>query len=250
MRVAVAGGTGVVGRYVVSTLGSTGHEPVVLARSQGVDVVTGDGLDESIEGVDAVVDVTNVQTLNGKKAAEFFTTATRNLLAAEGRAGVRHHVVVSIVGIDRIPTGYYRAKLAQENTVKAGDVPFTVLRATQFHEFPGQVLSQMPGPVAVVPRMRVQPVAAKEAGAELARLATGAPQNATLEMAGPDVHDLPDLARRVVAAEGRRRWVLGVRPPGAAGRAMASGELLPKGTATLGVVRFADWLAVRTSEPT
>jgi uncharacterized protein YbjT (DUF2867 family) len=243
MRVAVAGGTGVVGRYVVTALESSGHEPIALARSKGVDVVTRDGLDDSMHGVDAVVDVTNVQTLNREKATQFFTSATRNLLAAEARAGVRHHVLLSIVGVDRVPMPYYQAKLTQEEAVATGDVPFTVLRATQFHEFPGQVLARMPGPIAVLPRMRMQPVAAQEVGAELARLATSTPEGATHDMAGSEVHEIVDLARRVVRAEGRHRWVVGVRFPGSAGKGMAAGELLPKGPATLGTVRFADWLA-------
>ena len=248
MRVAVAGGTGVVGKYAVSALESDGHEPVVIARSRGVDVTTGDGLEDALAGVTAVIDVTNVQTLNRAKATDFFTTATRNLVTAGSRAGVRHHVLISIVGVDRVPTGYYRAKVAQEDALAGGDVPFTVLRATQFHEFPGQVLERLRGPIAPLPRMRMQPVAAQEVGVELARLAAAAPEGSTVEMAGPEVHELPDLARRVLAAHGHRRWVVGVRMPGAAGRGMAGGALLPTGPATLGTLRFADWLAARSDQ--
>ena len=250
MRVAVAGGTGVLGGYVVTALEAAGHEPVVLARSTGVDVVSGDGLADAMRDVEAVVDVTNVQTVNGTRATEFFTTATRNLLAAEVTAGVSRHVLVSIVGIDRVGSGYYRAKLAQEDVVRGGDVPFTVLRATQFHEFPGQVLARVPGPVKLLPRMRMQPVAAREVADELGRLAAAGGDGSTRDMAGPEVHELPDLARRVLAAQGRRPWVLGLRAPGAAGRAMASDGLLPAGPATLGTVRFADWLADRTASAT
>src|SRR5215210_4752095 len=140
MRIAVAGGTGVVGAYVVEALGRRGHEPVVLARSRGVDVVSGDGVATALRDVEAVVDVTNRVTLNRRKARDFFSTTTRRLLEAERSAGVRHHVVLSIVGVDRVDTGYYAAKLAQEELVRGDAVPFTILRATQFHEFPGQLL--------------------------------------------------------------------------------------------------------------
>ena len=246
MRVAVAGGTGVVGSHVVEALRRRGHEPLVMARSRGVDLVSGAGLTGALEAVDAVIDVLNQQTLSRRKARAFFTTTTERLLSAGQAAGVRHHVVLSIVGIDRVDTGYYAAKLAQEQLVRSGGVPFTILRATQFHEFPGQVLSQQRGPVAFVPRMRIQPVAAVEVGGRLAELAAGQPLGEITELAGPEVHDIVDLARRVAAHPGpgeRRRRVVGVRLPGTAGRAMAAGALIPSGPATTGVVTFAEWLS-------
>ena len=140
-RIAVAGGTGVVGRHVVEALAAAGCEPVVLARSTGVDLSRAAGLDATLTGVRAVVDVSNVVTQRRAAAVGFFTATTSALLTAGARAGVRHHVVLSIVGVDRIDTGYYAGKRAQEELVLAGDVPATVLRATQFHEFAGQVLS-------------------------------------------------------------------------------------------------------------
>lgn len=245
MRVAVAGGTGVVGAHTVEALTHAGHEPVVLARSRGVDLTTGAGLDGALAGVDAVIDVSNRPTLNRRKALEFFTTATARLLEAGARVSVRHHVVLSIVGVDRVDTGYYAGKVRQEELVRNGPVPFTVLRATQFHEFAEQMLARGRGPVGLVPRMRVQPVAAAEVGEQLARVATGPATGSTVEMAGPEVHELVRLARRVAARDGRPRLVLPVPVPGAAGRAMATGALLPTGPATLGTVTFDDWLAER-----
>ena len=243
MRVAVAGGTGVVGHHAVEALRQGGHEPVVLARSTGIDLRTGAGLDGALAGVETVVDCSNVATLSRSTSAEFFTTATRHLLDAGHRVGVRHHVVLSIVGIDDVDFGYYEGKRRQEELVRGGPIPFTVLRATQFHEFPGQLLERSRGPVGVVPRMLVQPVAAAEVGARLAEIAAGPALGAAPEMAGPEVHELVPLARRVAERRGSPRRVVGVPVPGKVGRAMAGGGLLPRGEPTLGRVTFEEWLA-------
>jgi uncharacterized protein YbjT (DUF2867 family) len=242
MRIAVAGGTGVVGRHTVEAVRAAGHEPVVLARSTGVDLLTGAGLDDALAGVQVVVDVSNVATTRSR-AVEFFETTTRRLLAAGERAGIRQLVVLSIVGVDRVDHGYYAGKLRQEELVLAGPLPAGVLRATQFHEFAGQVLAQTRGPVAAVPRMRVQPVAAREVGSALAALAVGPPAGPVAELAGPQVHELPDLARRLLRARGERRRVLPVRLPGPAGRGMADGGLLPSGPGPRGRQTFDQWLA-------
>ena len=241
-RIAVAGGTGVVGRHVVDALTESGCEPLVLARSTGVDLVRGAGLDAALRDVRAVVDVSNVATQRRQAAVGFFTAATTALLAAGVRAGVRHHVVLSIVGVDRVDTGYYAGKRAQEELVLAGDVPATVLRATQFHEFAEQVLSDARGPVAPVPSMRVQPVAAREVGEHLAELALAAPQGRVPELAGPDVHDLTDLVHRVLRARGSRRLVVPLRGPTAASRAVVGGALLPTGPGPRGRQTFEQWL--------
>jgi uncharacterized protein YbjT (DUF2867 family) len=243
-RIAVAGGTGVVGRHVVEALRRDGHEPVVLARSRGVDVTTGRGLDQALSGVWAVVDVTNRATLRRTAAVAFFEAATRHLLEASRRAGVGHLVVLSVVGADRVPSGYYAGKLRQEELALGGDVPATVLRATQLHEFAGQVLDRSTvGPLGLVPRMRVQPVAAREVGQVLAELAVRTPLRGRTELAGPEQHDLVDLARRLVAARGHGPRVVPVRAPGAAGTAMAGTGLLPGPGARSGRQTFAQWLA-------
>jgi uncharacterized protein YbjT (DUF2867 family) len=243
VRVAVAGATGVTGRYVVRALAAAGHEGVVLARSRGVDVTTGTGLDDAVAGADAVIDVSNLTTMSKKKSVAFFTAGTQRLLAAGQRAGVRHHVALSIVGVDRVDFGYYEGKRRQEELVLAGPVPSSVLRSTQFHEFAGQVLAQGRGPVAVVPRMRIQPVAAQEVAAALVALATGPAVGYAPELAGPSEEQLVDLARQLLQARRQRRMVLPLRIPGQAGRAMIEGGLLPSGPGPRGEQTFATWLA-------
>jgi uncharacterized protein YbjT (DUF2867 family) len=247
-RIAVAGGTGVVGRHVVEALRAAGCEPVVLARSTGVDLGTGAGLDAAFDGVHAVVDVSNVSTQRRSTAVGFFSAATSALLAAGARAGVQHHVVLSIVGVDRVDIGYYAGKRAQEELVLGADVPATVLRATQFHEFAEQVLTIARGPVAPVPAMRVQPVAAREVGEHLVELVRGAPQGRAPELAGPEVHDLPDLVRRLLRSRGTRRLVLPLRGPTATSRAVTGGALLPAGAGPRGRQTFDEWLGA-TARP-
>jgi len=245
MRIAVAGGTGLVGRYVVAELRAAGHEPVVLTRSAGADVITGAGLDTALDGTEALIDVTNTAALSGRKSVAFFTAGTGNLLAAGRRAGVKHHVVLSIVGVGRpgMGSGYNAGKVAQEALVRDSGVPASIMRATQFHQFIPQFLDRVPGPVLVVPRMRIQPVAACEVAAALAALAAGPPVGMAPEIAGPEVAELADLARQLSQARGSRRPVLRVPVPGAAGRAMASGAMLPSGPGLRGTQTFADWLA-------
>jgi len=243
MRIAVAGGTGVVGRHTVAAAQAAGHDVVVLSRSAGVDVVTGDGLDEALQGADAVIDVTNTTTLSAATAIEFFETATRRLLAAEESVGVGHHVALSIVGIDGIDASYYAGKLAQERAVAAGPVPFTIARAAQFHEFAGQLLSGMRGPVAVVPTMRMRPVAAREVGAHLVRVAEAGASGRARDLVGPRDEMLADVARRQLAFDGVRRPVLGVRLPGAYWRGLASGSLRGGADAEQGDIAFDEWLS-------
>ncbi|MFE1798407.1 SDR family oxidoreductase [Streptomyces sp. NPDC059517] len=249
MRVAVAGGTGLVGGHVVQELTAAGHEPVVLARSRGVDLVTGAGLDTAMAGVEAVVDVSNLDTTRARTAIAFFESAGRRLLDAGARVGVRHHVVLSIVGLERVGLGYYQGKLRQEQVVAqagagGGAVPWTVLRATQFHEFPLQVLDRVPGPLAVVPRMRTQPVAAREVARHLVELVLGPPRGMAPELAGPRVEELVDMTRRLLRARGQHRLLLPVKMPGRAGTAMVEGGNLPTGSAgPRGGQTFDAWLA-------
>lgn len=242
MRIAVVGGTGVVGKHVVEALRSEGHDPVVIARSTGVDVGSGKGLDGALAGAKVVVDVSNVATLGRAASERFFHAAATNLIEAGVRAGVEHLVVLSIVGCDRVDLGYYFGKREQERIALAGPLPATILRATQFHEFAEQLVERTPGPLLAVPRMRSQPVAAREAAQALVALAVGRPAGMAGEIAGPEVHEMPDLVRRVLKARGSRRMVTALRIPGAAGKALAEGGLLPDGPGMRGTQTFADWL--------
>lgn len=247
MRVAVAGGTGVAGAHAVGAARAAGHRVVVLARSAGVDVRTGIGLGGALDGVDAVIDATSPGTTEEVAATAFYTTVAGTLQRAAAAAGVGHLVVLSIVGIDGPAGGYgfYAANLRHERAAAAGEVPVTVLRATQFHEFPGQVLARTRrGPVAVVPTMRCQTVAARTVGEVLVELAGAPPgDGGPVELAGPGpARPLPELARELLARGRRRAAVLAVRLPGAAGRAMATGGLLPGEGARLEGPTWSAWL--------
>ena len=154
-KLAVAGGTGLVGAMVVEEVRRTGATPVVVARSRGIDLTTGAGLAAALDGVEAVIDASNVDTMSAKRSIAFFEAATAHLLAAGAAAGVRHHVALSIVGCDRVDLPYYLGKRRQEELVAAGPVPWSVLRATQFHEFAGQLVERSPRPFAMAPRMQI-----------------------------------------------------------------------------------------------
>jgi uncharacterized protein YbjT (DUF2867 family) len=242
MRIAVAGGTGVAGRWTVEALRADGHEAVVVARSTGADLVTGDGLDTALAGADAVIDATNVAATGKQASSEFFEATARTLMRTAAAAGVRHIVALSIIGLDRVPYGYYQGKLHQEKILLESPVPVSILRAAQFHEFSVQYLAWSAGRFVIVPRWRAQPVAAREVGAALARIAVGDPV-AMAELAGPKEEIIADMVRQVVRARGDRRRVISVRLPGAAGKAMAAGGGLPAGPGLRGTQCFADWLA-------
>lgn len=243
-KIAVAGGTGGVGRHVVEVAGARGHEVVVLSRSAGIDLTSGAGLSERLAGVDVVIDTTNTFTQKREESETFFGAVTRNLLAAEEQAGVGHHVALSIVGIDEVPAGYYQGKLLQERIVAAGDVPWSILRATQFHEFAEQALRFVTvGRLSLVPRMLSQPVAAVEVAEALIDLAVAGPGGRVPDLAGPERLQMADLARRVSKARGLGRWVIPVPVPGVAGRGMRSGALTPSEDGPRGRQTFTEWLA-------
>lgn len=242
MRIAVAGGTGTIGRYVVDAVRAAGHEPKVISRSHGVNVITRSGLDGALRDTAVVIDVTNLTTVSAKKSTSFFETSTQNLIDAGARAGVTHHLVLSIVGIDRVDLGYYRGKLAQERVALAGAVPATVLRATQFYEFAGQMLARG-GPFAIVPRMVTQPIAAREVADALVELALGPPLGRVPDIAGPQQRQMGDMVRALAHARGEHRLMVPIRLPGAVGRAMVNGGLLPTDDGPRGRQTFEEWLA-------
>lgn len=246
MRIAVAGGTGTVGRHTVEAVRTAGHDAVVLSRSQGVDLVTGQGLDDALAGADAVVDVASIETLKASAAIEFFTATTGNLVSAASNAGVGQVVLLSIVGIDRIPYDYYAGKIAQEKIVEGSRVPWTILRATQFHEFAEQMFARAKlGPVHIAPNARTQPVAAREVGARLAALATADPQGRVRDLAGPREEQLSDMVRAFARRRGFRGWIPRLNVPGPQMAGMRAGHALPGPDADLGRQSFAEWLAAR-----
>lgn len=244
MKIAIAGGTGTIGTRVVEAVIDRGHEPVVLARSVGVDVVTGTGLAGALDGVHALIDVVSVAALSARTSRQFFTAATRNLQAAEIPARVAHHVALSIVGVDAAPFSYYAGKVAQENAVRTGPVPWTILRATQFHEFAAQMHARLVrGPVGLIPRMRTQPVAAREVAERLVTLATGEPAGRVADLGGPREERLIDLVRRYARAQGLTERLFEFPMPGPYGTAMRDGTLLTRPGSDLGTHTFDDWLA-------
>jgi uncharacterized protein YbjT (DUF2867 family) len=246
MKIAVAGGTGAVGHHVVDVARERGHAPVVLSRSNGVDLVAGTGIAQALAGVDVVIDVASIETLSDREPVEFFGAVTANLLAAERAEGVAHHVALSIVGTDRAPYGYYAGKALQERLVAEGDVPWTLLRATQFHEFATQLHARgvRLGPLVIVPRMTSRPVAAREVAERLIELAVDAPAARVADLAGPGVREMSSLVKEWARHTGLRGPILAVPLPGAFGKAMRDGSLLPKAGAsvTFGTQTFEQWL--------
>ncbi len=249
VKIAVAGGTGMIGSVLVTQLKMAGHEPVVLARATGVDLMAApgsqqSGLEHQLDGVEAVVDVTSIRTTSAKEATRFFTTTTKNLLDAGYAAGVRHHVLLSIVGIDVTPFGYYLGKVAQEQAVEDGKVPSTIIRATQFHEFASQMIERSSiGPFVVVPQMRSAPIAAREVASALVGIASGVPQGRVGDLRGPNEESVPAMTRQLLRQRGSHRPVITAFLPGKAGKAMRSGALIPEDPGTIGTQSYADWLA-------
>lgn len=250
MKIAVAGGTGTVGRHVVSIARDRGHQVVSLSRADGVDLVTCRGLDEALRDVETVIDVSGIQTRSTKKAVDFFTNSTQNLLAAEKKAGVRHHLALSIVGIDKATSGLYAGKLVQEDTVRHGGVPWTLLRSTQFHEFvPMTVGVASLGPLVLVPQMRTQPVAAREVAEALVDAAEAGPRGRMADLGGPRAEELDDLVRAYLQKFRMRKQIAKLFIPGAMGKAMRSGDLIPKPGAAVGRQTFQEWLETDASSP-
>jgi uncharacterized protein YbjT (DUF2867 family) len=249
MKIAVAGATGRLGRHVVDVLEERGHEVVRMSRATGVDVVTGEGLDAALRGVDVVIDSATQATPDERAATEFFTAAARNLQAASERAGVRRIIVVSIIGLERAAGGFLAAKLAHERAALAGPVPVTILRAAQFHEFVPQFLDWgRAGDLAYVPRMRTQLVACRTVAEALADLATdldapvadGPPYP---EIAGPREDNLVDAATLVAQRRGEPARIEAVSSEQDWERELnEGGGLLPSPHATLAGPTFAEWL--------
>jgi nucleoside-diphosphate-sugar epimerase len=252
MKIAVAGATGRVGRYVVELLRAEGHAVVAMSRSDGVDIITRKGLAKALAGVECVIDVASGPSPDQKAATEFFTTAARNLQETGKRAGVRRVVVVSIIGVDRFAAGYNAAKLAHERAMLSGPIPVRILRAAQFHEFVAQLVDWgRRGEVSYVPKMRTQLVAARTVARALVDRATD-PDSARIsgpsrepipEIAGPREENLVDMAKLLVARRGDPVRIEGVTNPADPDHALyEAGALLPGPNAALAGPTFEEWL--------
>ncbi len=245
MRIAVAGATGNIGARTASILKREGHEVIRISRSLGVDLTTGEGLDAVLKGVDAVVDAISSPPVSPDETREYFGTTTRNLLAAEERAGVRHHVLLSIVGIHRINggTAHYSGKREQERVIEGGRVPWTIVPATQFHDFAALAATwtERDG-VATIAPLLVQPIAPDDIAQVLAEIATGEPQGRYVDVAGPETQDLVDMARRTNDVRGRKVKLVPTWS-GPLSEEMAGNVLLPGENARIAPTRFDQWLA-------
>jgi uncharacterized protein YbjT (DUF2867 family) len=243
MKIVVIGGTGLIGTKLVTKLGENGHDPVAASPDTGVNSVTGEGLHEALRGAQVVVDVSNAPDWDDEAVMHFFQTSSRNLLAAEAAAGIRHHVALSVVGTERLTeSGYFRAKLAQEELVKGSSIPYTIVHATQFFEFINGIADQATDGNAVrLPPALIQPMAADDVASALARVALGPPSNDTIEIAGPDQFRLDELIRRALSARNDHREVITDRDAPYYGIAVSERTLLPGDDARIGNTHFDDW---------
>ena len=244
MKIVVIGGTGLIGSKTIVRLRSAGHDALAAAPDTGVNTVTGEGLDAALDGAEVVIDLANSRSFEPSAALDFFTAHEKNLLAAEVRAGVWHHLVLSIVGADRSPdNGYFRAKVVQEDLIRGAGIPYTVVRSTQFMEFLGSIADagQTDGVINIATGL-FQPIAADDVAAIVADTAIAAPRNGTIEIAGPEKAPFDEIIRSYLRMMGDDRPVHA--DPGARyfGGKVGRLSLVPMGEARLGQIKLADWV--------
>jgi uncharacterized protein YbjT (DUF2867 family) len=245
MKIVIIGGSGLIGSNIVNRLRLNGHKIVAASPGTGVNTITGQGLVEALAGAQVVVDVANSPSFEDRTVLEFFETSGRNLLAAEVDAGVEHHLALSIVGTDRLPeNGYFRAKVAQEDLIKASKIPYTILRSTQFFEFIEGIINSGDdgGTIRLSPAL-MQPIAADDVSAMLADLADGAPVNGIVEVGGPDRFPLDELARKFLAARNDKRQVIADVHARYFGSELNDRSLVANDNARIGSTRFQSWLS-------
>jgi uncharacterized protein YbjT (DUF2867 family) len=243
MKIVVIGGTGLIGSKTVAILRQRGHEAIAASPNSGVNTITGEGLKESLAGAQAVVDLANSPSFEDKAVLEFFETSERNLLPAEASAGVRHHVALSIVAIDRTDNGYFRAKVAQEKLIVASGVPYTIIRATQFMEFLRGIADSSTDERKVrLPPVLFQPIAADDVAAIVAEVALAAPRNGIVEIAGPERAPFNEIIARYLKAVGDPRQVVSDPEARYWGGRVEERSLVPLGEARLGRIGLDEWL--------
>src|SRR5438445_266110 len=244
VKIVIIGGSGLIGKKLVKNLRQRGHEVVAASPSSGVNTLTGEGLAEALVGASVVFDVANSPSFEDKAVLEFFETSGRNLLAAEAAAGVGHHIALSVVGTDRLlASGYFRAKMAQENLIKASAIPYTIVRATQFFEFVGAIAqSATDGQAVRLPPSVMQPIVSDDVAAVVAEAALAEPLNGTVDLAGPEPIRQDELVRQFLNATGDARTVITDPKALYFGIAVNDQSLTPGNNPRLGPTRFADWL--------
>jgi uncharacterized protein YbjT (DUF2867 family) len=243
MKIVVIGGTGLIGSKVVEKLKQKGNEVIAAAPNTGINTITGEGLKEAMAGARVAIDLANSPSSEDKAVLEFFETSGRNLLAAEAAAGVRHHVALSIVAIDRTDNGYFRAKVAQEKLITTSGIPYTIVRATQFMEFLGGVAaSSADGNIVRLPPVLFQPIAADDVAAIVADVALAAPRNGIVEIAGPERAAFNEFIARYLKAVGDPRVVVSDPKARYWGGRVEEHSLVPLGEARLGRIAFDEWL--------
>jgi len=244
MKIVVIGGTGLIGSKLVSTLRAKGHEVLAASPDSGVNTITGEGLQAALAGAQVVVDVANSPKFQGPEVLKFFQTSGTNLLAAEERAGVRHHLALSVVGTDRLQdSDYFQAKLAQEKLIKDSSIPYSILRSTQFFEFIGRIpQASADGKSVRVSGALFQPIVSDDVVAALAELTLGSPVNGVVEVAGPERFRLDDLVQRVLTANGDKREVIRDTHADYFGAELTDETLVPGPGARSGAKRFETWL--------
>ena len=258
MKIVVIGGTGLIGSKVVAKLSEHGHETIPASPRLGINSITGEGIDEAMDGTSVVVDVSNSPNFEYQTALEFFQTSTRNLLAAEAAAGVGHHVALSVVGTATLaesgdPTtttaGYFQAKLAQEELIRRSSIRYSIVHATQFYEFIASIAdASTEGGVVKIPPVLFQPMAADDVATGVGRAAVGEPVNGIVEIGGPEQFRFEDALQRVLAAAGDERNVFVDPKAGYFGIPVTERTLVPADSARLGEIRLDDWLRLAASE--
>jgi uncharacterized protein YbjT (DUF2867 family) len=243
MKILVIGGTGLIGSKVVEKLMQKGHEAIAGAPSTGVNTITGEGVKQAVAGAQVVIDLANAPSFEDKAVLEFFETSGRNLLAAEVATGVRHHIALSIVGIDRSDNGYFRAKVAQEKLIKTSGIPYTIIRSTQFLEFLGGIAaSSAHGNMVRLPPCLFQPIAAEDVATVAADVALAAPRNGIVEIAGPERARFDEIVARYLNAVGDPREVVSDPEAPYWGGRVEERSLVPLGEARLGRIGLDEWL--------